>query len=138
MSNGLLIVDDDAIIRSALRSFVEADGYKVCGEAGDGIEAIEQAAELQPDLILLDLAMPRLNGAEAASVLRRAMQKVPIILFTMYADDFGEKFASAIGVQVVLSKPEGLSKLGEHLKVLLNPTDEPPALESDSDDASVD
>jgi DNA-binding NarL/FixJ family response regulator len=138
MSNGLLIVDDDAIIRSALRSFVEADGYKVCGEAGDGIEAIEQAAELQPDLILLDLAMPRLNGAEAASVLRRAMQKVPIILFTMYADDFGEKLASAIGVQVVLSKPEGLSKLGEHLKVLLNPTDEPPALESDSDDASVD
>jgi DNA-binding NarL/FixJ family response regulator len=138
MSNGLLIVDDDAVIRSALRSFVEADGYKVCGEAGDGIEAIEQAAELQPDLILLDLAMPRLNGAEAASVLRRAMPKVPIILFTMYADDFGEKLASAIGVQVVLSKPEGLSKLGEHLKVLLNPTDEPPALESDSDDASVD
>jgi DNA-binding NarL/FixJ family response regulator len=138
MSNGLLIVDDDAIIRSALRSFVEADGYKVCGEAGDGIEAIEQAAELQPDLILLDLAMPRLNGAEAANVLRRAMPKVPIILFTMYAEDFGEKLALAIGVQVVLSKPEGLSTLGEHIKALLNPTGEPAALGSDSDDASVD
>jgi len=130
MSNGLLIVDDDPTIRSIIRSFVEAQGYKVCGEAADGIEAIERAKELQPDLILLDLAMPRLNGAEAAGVLRRSMPRVPILLFTMFAGDFGEKLASAIGVNVVLSKPEGLSKLGEHLKVLLNPTEEPPTLSS--------
>ena len=71
--------------------------------------------------------MPRLNGAEAASVLKHSMPRVPIILFTMYADDFGEKLASAVGVQVVLSKPEGLSKLGEHLKALLNP-DKPSTL----------
>ena len=77
-------------------------------------------------MILLDLAMPRLNGAEAASILRHVMPKVPIVLFTMYADDFGAKLASAIGVDVVLSKPEGLSKLGRHLRVLLNPKDEPP------------
>jgi CheY-like chemotaxis protein len=77
-------------------------------------------------LILLDLAMPRLNGAEAASILRQAMPKVPILLFTLYADDFGERLASAVGVNVVLSKPEGLSKLGKHLKALLNPKDEPP------------
>jgi two-component system, chemotaxis family, chemotaxis protein CheY len=124
VSNGLLIVDDDANIRSVIRAFVEADGYKVCGEAADGVDAIQRAAELQPDLILLDLAMPRLNGAEAASVLRRGMPHVPIVLFTMYADDFGEKLASAVGVDVVLSKPEGMSKLSEHLKVLLDP-DEP-------------
>jgi DNA-binding NarL/FixJ family response regulator len=130
MGNGLLIVDDDAIIRSVIRSFVEADGYKVCGEAADGLEAIEQAAKLQPDLILLDLAMPRLNGAEAASVLRHAMPRVPILLFTMYADDFGEKLAAATGVHLVLSKPEGLSKLGGHLKALLTPTAEPPNLPS--------
>jgi DNA-binding NarL/FixJ family response regulator len=128
MSNGLLIVDDDAIIRSVIRAFVEADGYKVCGEAADGIEAVRQATELQPELILLDLAMPRLNGAEAASVIRSAMPRVPILLFTMYADDFGEKLAAAIGVHVVLSKPEGLSRLGEHLKTLLGSTEEPPAL----------
>jgi hypothetical protein len=64
--------------------------------------------------------MPRLNGAEAASVLRRGMPHVPIVLFTIYADDFGEKLASAVG-DVGLSKPEGMSKLGEHLKVLLKP-----------------
>src|SRR5580700_1663308 len=128
MSNGLLIVDDDAIVRSALRSFVEADGYRVCGEAADGAEAIERARELHPDLILLDLAMPRLNGAEVAGILKREMPRVQIILLTMYADHFSQKLASAIGIHVVLAKPEGMSVLGEHLKALLNPTDGPPTL----------
>ena len=130
MSNGLLIVDDNPTIRSIIRSFVEADGYKVCGEAADGFDAIKQATELQPDVILLDLSMPRLNGAEAASVLRHAMPRVPILLFTMFAGDFGERLASAIGVDVVLSKPEGLSNLSRHLKTLLNPTAQPPTLSS--------
>jgi DNA-binding NarL/FixJ family response regulator len=130
MSNGLLIVDDNPTIRSIIRSFVEADGYKVCGEAADGFDAIKQATELQPGVILLDLSMPRLNGAEAASVLRHAMPRVPILLFTMFAGDFGERLASAIGVDVVLSKPEGLSNLSRHLKTLLNPTTQPPTLSS--------
>ena len=120
MSNGLLIVDDDSTVRWVLRSFVEADGYKVCGEAADGVEAIQQAIALDPDVILLDLAMPRLNGAEAASILRRVTPRAPVILFTMYADQFGEKLAAAVGVKIVLSKPEGLTTLGERLKVLLN------------------
>jgi DNA-binding NarL/FixJ family response regulator len=128
MSNGLLIVDDDAVIRSALRSFVEADGYRVCGEAADGAEAVQRARELQPDLILLDLAMPRLNGAEVAGILKQEMPRVKIVLFTMYADQFGEKLASVVGIHVVLAKPEGLSVLSERLKALLNPTNEPPTL----------
>jgi DNA-binding NarL/FixJ family response regulator len=126
VSKRLLIADDDPTVRGVIRTFVEADGYEVCGEAADGVEAIDRAAKLKPDLILLDLAMPRLNGAEAASILRQAMPKVPILLFTLYADDFGERLASAVGVNVVLSKPEGLSKLAKHLKALLNPKDEPP------------
>ena len=128
MSKCLLIVDDDAVIRSALRSYVEADGYRVSGEAANGVEAIERARELQPDLVLLDLAMPRLNGAEVAGILKQEMPRVKIILLTMYADQFGEKLASAVGIHVVLSKPEGLSVLSEHLKSLLNPTDEAPTL----------
>jgi DNA-binding NarL/FixJ family response regulator len=126
MANGLLIVDDDAVIRSALRSFVEADGYRVCGEAADGVAAIECAKEFQPDLILLDLAMPRLNGADVAWILKREMPRVKIILFTMYADQFAEKLASSVGIHAVLPKPEGMSVLSEHLKALLHPTDEPP------------
>jgi two-component system response regulator EvgA len=121
MCDGLLIADDDPSIRSIIRSFVEADGYKVCGEAADGLEAIERAKKLQPDLILLDLAMPRLNGAEAAGVLKRAMPRVPILLFTMFAGEVGERLASAVGVNVVLSKPDGLTNLSRRLKTLLAP-----------------
>jgi DNA-binding NarL/FixJ family response regulator len=130
MFKKLLIVDDDPTIRLVIRAFVEADGYKVCGEAADGLEAIERAAELKPDLILLDLAMPRLNGAEAASILKRAMPKVPIVLFTMYVENLNGKLASTVGVNLVLSKTEGLSKLGDHLKALLSPKDEPPTVTS--------
>jgi CheY-like chemotaxis protein len=55
-------------------------------EAVDGVDAIEKAKEEKPDLILLDLAMPRLNGVEAASVLKNTLPETPIILFTMYTD----------------------------------------------------
>jgi DNA-binding NarL/FixJ family response regulator len=130
MFKKLLIVDDDPTVRSVIRASVEADGYNVCGEAKDGVEAIERAAELKPDLILLDLAMPRLNGAEAASILKRAMPKVPIVLFTMYAENLNGKLASTVGVNLVLSKTEGLSKLGDHLKALLSPNDEQPTMSS--------
>jgi DNA-binding NarL/FixJ family response regulator len=117
VSNGLLIVDDNESMRSLIRAFVESKGYKVCGEAGDGIEAIKRAKELPPDLILLDLSMPRMNGAEAASVLKRLMPRIPIILFTMF--EFTETLAKAVGVSVVLSKPDGIAQLERHLKSIL-------------------
>ena len=120
----ILIADDSIAVRKAVRSYLIERNFDVCGEAIDGEDAIEKTREFKPALILLDLAMPRANGVIVASVLRDVAPNIRIVLFTMYADEFGEKLASAIGVQVVLSKPEGLSKLGEHLKALLNP-DEP-------------
>jgi CheY-like chemotaxis protein len=119
VSNGLSVVDDNPGMRALIRNFVESSGYKVCAEAGSGVEAVERAKEIEPDLILLDLSMPGMNGAEAASVLKRMMPRVPIILFTMY--EFGDTIAKAIGVDVVLSKPEGVQQLGAHLKELLGP-----------------
>src|SRR3982074_1635567 len=80
-----LIADDSETIRSVLRTFLESrEGFEVCGEAVDGVDVIEKAKELHPDLIILDLAMPRMNGAAAASVLKRRMPRTPIILFTIY------------------------------------------------------
>ena len=105
-------------MRSLIRSFVEQRGYETCGEAENGVQAITQAKALQPDLILLDLSMPELNGAEAASILKIDMPDTPIIVFTMY--DFGEKLASAIGV-MVLSKADGFSKLAEAMAQLFGP-----------------
>jgi DNA-binding NarL/FixJ family response regulator len=67
----VLIADDYATARSAIRArFENYSGFIVCGEAVDGADAIEKALKLHPDLILLDLAMPTLNGVEAASVLK--------------------------------------------------------------------
>ncbi|MGB2664231.1 MAG: response regulator [Candidatus Acidiferrum sp.] len=120
MSNGLLIVDDNPGMRALIRRFVESHGYKVSAEADNGVEAIKRAKEILPDLILLDLSMPLLNGAEAASVLKRMMPSVPIILFTMY--DFGDAIAKAVGVDIVLSKPEGVDQLATHLKSILKST----------------
>jgi DNA-binding NarL/FixJ family response regulator len=61
---------------------------EVCGKAVDGIDAIEKARALKPDLVVLDLAMPRMNGLEAASQLKAMMPQLPIVLFTIY-DDVG-------------------------------------------------
>lgn len=121
---GILIVDDNPSIRYLLRVFVETQTpYKVCGEAGHGGEAIQRAKELQPDLVLLDLSMPVLSGAEAASVIKNVMPNTKIILFSMHMDNVPKTLATKIGVDLTLSKMDGITKLGEHLKALLAPID---------------
>ena len=120
MSKSILIADDSATIRTLIRAFIEnRAGFEVCGEAVDGADAIEKAKELKPDLIILDLAMPRMNGAAAASVLKRRMPKIPIILFTMYDELMSETFSSAVQVDLVLSKPNGLHEMVTHVRDLL-------------------
>ena len=120
MPKSILIADDHETTRSLIRSFMKSkDGVKVCGEAVDGVDAIEKAKELKPDLIILDLAMPRMNGAAAASVLKRTMPNVPIILFTMYDEVTGKALAAAVGVDLVLAKPNGLDDMVAHVQDLL-------------------
>ncbi len=117
----LLICDDNPSIRYLLRSYVESrTPFEVCGEAEHGMEAIERAKELQPDLILLDLSMPVMTGAEAAVILKGVVPRMKIILFSMHTDDVPKSMA-AIGVDLALSKSDGITKLGEHLKALLAP-----------------
>jgi CspA family cold shock protein len=117
----LLICDDNPNIRYLLRTFVESrTPYKICGEAAHGKEAIEQAKKLQPDLILLDLSMPVMTGAEAAVILKGVVPRMKIILFSMHTDDVPKSMA-AVGVDLALSKSDGITKLGEHLKALLAP-----------------
>jgi DNA-binding NarL/FixJ family response regulator len=115
----ILIVDDSEAVRGAVRFRLETQpGLQVCGEALDGLDAIEKTKQLRPDLILLDLSMPKMNGAAAAAVLKRLNPELPIILFTLY-EDAVETLAPVIGVDVVLSKPSGLSHLIERVQGLL-------------------
>jgi two-component system, chemotaxis family, chemotaxis protein CheY len=120
MPKSILIADDSETIRTVLRTFLEnREGFEVCGEAVDGVDAIEKAKELHPDLIILDLAMPRMNGAAAASVLKRRMPKTPIILFTISDEVMGKALASAVKVDLVLAKPNGLNDMVTHVEELL-------------------
>lgn len=98
---------------------LEKAGFVVCGEAGDGVQGIEQAKKLKPDLIVMDLSMPRLNGAEAALVLKGLMPSVPIVVLTMYEQSIGRRLTSMVGVRAVISKADGLDKLVACVEFLL-------------------
>ena len=83
------------------------------------MDALEKAQLLKPDLVLLDLVMPEINGVEVASILKQKMPHVRIILFTMYTERIGKFLSSAIGVDAVLSKPDGMMSMVESIKSVL-------------------
>jgi two-component system response regulator VicR len=115
----VLIVDDSWAVRNAIRFVLEKETQvTICGEAEDGFDALRKAAELKPDLILLDLVMPKLDGALTAWLLKRISPEVPIILFTMY-ETAVDALAPAIGVEMVLSKPDGFDKLSRRVQELI-------------------
>jgi CheY-like chemotaxis protein len=119
-SRNILLVDDSDFERFTIRAAVEGlTQFRVCGEAANGVEAIEKAAQLKPDLVVMDLAMPLMNGLEAATVIKNTLPGIPIILLTLYAEQIQAPRSSAFGVVTVLSKVEGLAPLLECLDKLL-------------------
>jgi DNA-binding NarL/FixJ family response regulator len=116
----VLIVDDYPAVRSAIRAGLERySGFFVCGEAADGVDAIEKATKLKPDFILLDLSMPRMSGTEAASILKRLMPHVLIVAFSMYAELLGRSLPSTVGSDAVIDKLAGIEKVVECARNLL-------------------
>lgn len=84
----ILIADDHEVARSGIRALIDGHpGWEVCGEAKDGREAVEQAAATNPDLVLLDIGMPNLNGLEAARQILAANSDVAILILTMHDSD---------------------------------------------------
>ena len=104
----VLIAEDETLIRLDLKQMLEENGIEVCGEARDGLEAVQLAHETQPDLAVFDLKMPNLDGVEAA---RRvyAERPLPIIMLTAYSDRQTVERAIGAGVFSYLSKPFGPS-----------------------------
>jgi DNA-binding NarL/FixJ family response regulator len=112
MVKSVLIADDHAFVRQRLRQLFsrEAD-FEICGEAENGREAIDEAQELHPNLILLDLSMPVMNGLDAARALKRVMPEVPILMYSAYSDSFTQREARSAGVSTLVSKSENVSVL---------------------------
>lgn len=120
MPRRVLIADDSDIVRGLIRSCVveRFPELQVCAEADNGRETVEAALRLEPDLVILDVLMPKLNGIEVASILKKSLPNTKLILFTMYGD-YIKTLAHAAGVDIVLPKPEGLTPLVEALDAVL-------------------
>ena len=106
----VLIAEDETIIRLDLRGQLEDAGYRVCAEARDGLEAVELARSTQPDVVLMDVKMPVLDGIEAA---KRIIEErsVPILLLTAYTEEKLVRRAVEAGVLAYLVKPFNADEL---------------------------
>src|ERR1700722_3720870 len=122
MLKRVLIADDNKIVRKMLKLVLaKVPGVTVCAETADGRAAVESALALRPDLLILDVRMPELNGIEVASIVRQNLPEAKTLLFTMYGDLVGSKLASCVGVDVVLPKVQGAAALVEAITKLVHP-----------------
>jgi PAS domain S-box-containing protein len=103
----ILVVDDDEWVRGIIRSFVSSrPGWIVCGEAADGVESIEQAKAKRPDVVLMDVSMPRMNGLDATRVLRREMPGLDVILVSQNDSGIISRQAADVGAHGYCSKSD--------------------------------
>jgi DNA-binding NarL/FixJ family response regulator len=104
----ILIAEDRESMRKALKLlFLTRPHWEVCGEAEDGSEAIKKAAQLHPDLIVMDFRMHDLDGLTAANEIFRSTPSVPIVMYTMYKNEELEATAKLAGIRCVIGKEEG-------------------------------
>jgi DNA-binding NarL/FixJ family response regulator len=107
-------------VRDAICHCVDtATPFEACCEAADGVAAIEKAKECAPSLVILDLSMPRMNGVEAASVLRGMLPDTKIVGFTTFDEEFRRSLLEDTAFDMILSKHDGLAKLAEAINALL-------------------
>jgi CheY-like chemotaxis protein len=119
MGKRVLVVDDHEIVRKMVCSMFTARGFEV-SYAEDGADAVAKAWESRPDLVVLDLAMPVMNGLEAARQLRALMPLLPLLMFTNNVGSIMELEAKAAGITAVVCKSESAEKLLFHANALLS------------------
>jgi signal transduction histidine kinase len=109
----ILLVDDHELFRRTARSFIESHPeWRVCGEAGDGIEAVEKARKLRPNVVLMDINMPRMDGAEATRIIRRELPECSVIVVTQNHASIAREQAVSVGAHGFVTK----SDLGKDLR----------------------
>jgi DNA-binding NarL/FixJ family response regulator len=114
----VLVVDDTDHVRGMLVDMLDLDGFEVVGQASSGQEAIELAAEMNPEVVIMDYKMPGMDGLAAARTIRDNTPSQSIIIYTAYLDPELEAEARAIGVAMTVGKVEGLNQLERHITEL--------------------
>jgi DNA-binding NarL/FixJ family response regulator len=114
----ILIADDHEIVREGLRSLLKVPGWEVCGEAATGREAVTQADLLKPDIVIMDIGMPELNGLDATQQIRRASPRTEILIFTANETDEIVRNVFKAGARAYLLKSEASKHLIPALEML--------------------
>jgi len=113
MRTRFLIVDDSELVRRSLRTVLQANPeWEICGEAADGVSAVEMFKELRPNIVILDFQMPGINGIETARRMAEIAPAVPVVLFTQHASADLEKHAHEVGIRSVVSKTNAFPMVG--------------------------
>jgi DNA-binding NarL/FixJ family response regulator len=112
----VLVADDHAGVRKALAAVLDLIGFQVVGQATDGAEAVALATQLAPDLVVMDLSMPILNGLDATRLLREALPATPVVVFTAFEGDELKHAARTAGAAACLVKGAPV----EHLREVLH------------------
>ncbi|HJV03949.1 MAG TPA: response regulator transcription factor [Actinomycetota bacterium] len=119
MTVRLLIADDTLHVRKMLVDILDLHGFEIVGEAADGDEAVVRTAETDPDVVVMDLKMPRTDGLEAARRIREGRDDQKVILYSAYLDDDVRRQAQAIGVDTCVSKGQGIEALAREISALV-------------------
>jgi two-component system nitrate/nitrite response regulator NarL len=107
----VLIVDDHEALRAGVRSVLESRGIEVCGEAANGQEALNMALRLRPDLVILDITMPVLDGFSAAREIHKRFPSVGILLLSMHESASMVNVAKSSGASGYVAKSEGIGRI---------------------------
>ena len=119
MTKTILLADDSAIVGQSLYRLLATEANcELCAQAADGHEAVSLAKQCNPDLVILDLSMPKMNGLEAARELKKIMPTVPIILLTLHASSVNESFGENLCVDLVVPKGD-VKQLMDSVRALL-------------------
>jgi len=115
----ILLTEDHEVVRRGIRSLIEAHReWEVCAEAEDGVQAVQRTIELQPDVLIIDMSMPRLNGLQATCQILRQLPNQRILLLTMYESETLFRNALQVGVRGVVLKRDASLKLMRALEAL--------------------
>jgi DNA-binding NarL/FixJ family response regulator len=120
MKARIVLADDHEIVRKGIRSLLDGQfSWEVCGEAENGREAVNKVKELQPDLVVLDLSMPVMNGIEAAREIRQIAPKIKIIIFSMHDSERIAEEAKRAGADAYLAKTAHFNEMQKIIGGLL-------------------